>query len=408
MLLLGWPDPRQLRRFSEAAEKRSVEAVWVGHRGPHDPSARCPPSADDQGDLPPALGHLDLTQPVLVADELVTLLEGVGVDGVIALDPSSSVSAAFVAQRLGIGANPPPAVATSRDREASRRRWFQTGVPHPEYRAVHLDDDADHLARLVGLPCYVMPVASAGRRHRVVATEGDAAADAVSWLAALAETEGLGDLPLMVERDVGGRLFVVWGLVDGGRLRVHHAVEWPGFGEEPYGDELWVAPARLTVAERAELERVASDAVRALGLSSGPARAELRLTGRFVRVVDVAVAPPGPIEALALDRLEGSTVADLVLGEALGEHAAPAATHGAAVGALGIVAPKAGRLADVSAVLEEAADGVSVTLASSGGEVRPLPVDECHLGWLSAVGESCTEVERRLREARCMVHLVIE
>ena len=123
--------------------------------------------------------HLDLSDPTAAAEAIVALARRAPIDAVVAVDDQGVLVAAEAAARLGLPANPPAAVAATRDKAAMRRALAAAGVPQPAFRVVGPEDDVAAVASARRVPVRGEAGVAVGqpRRHpRRRPGGGDAAA----------------------------------------------------------------------------------------------------------------------------------------------------------------------------------------------------------------------------------------
>lgn len=367
--------------------------------------------------LAPLMGNRTLTVPLRrpsqAADRIVALAEQAPLDAVVAVDDQGVVVAALAATRLGLGHNPPEAVAATRDKAALRRRLAAAGVRQPEFRVVTGDDDVAAAAEAVGPPVVVKPVSLSGSRGVIRADDpAGAAAAAVRVRGILGDAGEDPGGPLLVEGFVAGVEVAVEALLRGGRLEVLATFDKPDPLDGPYFEEtLYVTPSRLGLATLAEVHAATAAATAALGLVEGPIHAELRLSGHRVWMLELAARSIGGLCARALRFGAGMSLEQVILRHALGLPLDDLAREAAAAGVMMLPIPRAGVLREVRGRDEAGAvDGIAgleITIAP-GRPVRPLPEGDRYLGFLFARGETPQDVEEALRKAHALLDIVIE
>jgi biotin carboxylase len=239
------------------------------------------------------------------------------VDGVLTISADRAVPiVAAVAERLGL-----PGIGTGTahrmtNKLAMRRALAEAGVPQPRYAAVRRLNEADAALAEVGLPAVLKPADSGGQRgvFRI-----DSRADLERHLhAALAESpteeaiveefvDGLELNGLAVARSGDVKLLTL-----SDRLRPPGA----GFGV----GWIHIYPSSLYGDVLDEAGRVATSAVRALGLENGMSFPQLIAgdDGR-VLVVEVAARVPGGQMADLAHHAIGVDIVEIALRQALGD-----------------------------------------------------------------------------------------
>ena len=250
-------------------------------------------------------------------DELVEVGRTHHVDGVLTISADRAVPiVAAVAERLGLPGIGTETAHRMTNKVAMRRTLAEAGVPQPRFAAIRRLNEAAAALAEVGLPAVLKPADSGGQRGLFRIESRD---DLERHLhAALAESptqeaileqfvEGLELNGLAVAR---GATVTLLTLSD--RLRppgVGFGVGW-----------IHVYPSSLFGDMLAEAERVATSAVRALGLENGVSFPQLLAAddGR-VLVVEVAARVPGGQMADLARHAIGVDVVEIALRQALGE-----------------------------------------------------------------------------------------
>ena len=245
------------RDFALAARQRGLRPVLVTAS-----PDRYPYVAELGIDVRPAR-----TGDVESVDAVCRELMSEGLAGITSSSEYFVHIAALVAIRLGLPTPDPAAIERCRDKVAQRDWLAARGVPVPDFAACATAAQAAETARAVGAPVVVKPVRGSGSQG-VHACADPAAAG--RWAAGLLS----GRDTVLVERLVDGPEFSVE-VLDGdvvGITRKHLCAE-PHFVE--IGHDF---PAEVAEPIAARLATVAADAVREVGLLSGPAHVELRVS----------------------------------------------------------------------------------------------------------------------------------
>ncbi len=340
------------------------------------------------------------------------------VDAVVAVDTPMLVLAAAAAARVGLPHNPVDAVLASTDKAAQRHRWAAAGVAQPASRVVAATASQDALrdaAAQAGLPCVVKAVALSGG-------QGVLRADGQAGLVAAAGRvrQILGDAgrpaegPLLVEGYVPGWELRIDGLLTDGDLQVTAIFDKPDTpGGPTFEETMLVTPSRLPQPILSATIDTAARAATTLGLRYGPIHAELRLDAHGGQqqptMLEVAARSIGGLCSRALRFLDGVSLEELVLANALGRRVTP---HRLArpAGVLMLPVERAGVLQAVDGRSQAAAvpgtTGLSITIPV-GQTVHPLPEGDRYLGFVFAEAATHQEVEEALRAARRRLRVVI-
>jgi biotin carboxylase len=365
---------------------------------------------------------LDLGDPEGAAGRAAAFAERSPVDAVIGVDEASVLTAAHVADRLGLARNPVRAVAATRDKRRLRALLEAAGVRQPRWVEVRGDaagSAAPHAVAAVGLPCVVKPVNMAGSRGVIRADTIAELAVAIARVDALLRRRELcgadGDAPLLVEEFIAGAEIAVEGILTDGVLTVLVIFDKPDPLEGPFFDEtLYVTPSRHHADVLDDAVAVTRQAVRALGLRDGPVHAELRLAARGCVFLEVAARSIGGRCSSALRFVDGPR--EMSLEELILRHALrmpldrPRLADGGA-GVLMIPVPATGLLRRVSGVADATAVPGVMTVEVTiplGQPVESLPEGDRYLGFVIAHGADAQFVEEALRRARQVIAVEVD
>lgn len=370
-------------------------------------------------DQPPVLGDRTLTvaldDPEAAAAAIVELDRRLPLDAVVAVDDRGAVAAAAACARLGLAANPPEAVAATRDKLRLRHRLDRAEVPQPAFAALPADAGPEAAAAAaggLGFPVVVKPVSLSASQGVIRADDPDALARALTRVRAIAAAAGRPPAePLLIERFVPGPEVAVEALLGEGRLTVLAVFDKPDPLDGPYFEEtIYVTPSRLPAADLQAVTAATEAATAALGLVHGPVHAELRVSGGRAQVIEVAARTIGGLCGRALRFGTGRSLEELVLAQAVGSGATRTDTAGAA-GVMMLPVPRAGRLRAVhgreAALAVPGVVDLEVAVAP-GRPVVPVPEGDRYLGFLFARGPDPAAVEASLRAGWARLEVVVD
>jgi biotin carboxylase len=267
----------------------------------------------------PGLSCADVAETVDFGDidAIAEMARRHDVDGVLTISADRAVPiVAAVAERLGLPGIGSETAHRMTNKVAMRRRLADAGVPQPRFAAIRGLAEADAALAEVGTPAVLKPADSGGQRGLFrLETRADlerhlhaALAESPTHEAILEEfVEGLELNGLAVARAGDVTLLTL-----SDRLRP------PGIG---FGvGWIHVYPSSLFGDALEEAERVATSAVRALGLANGMSFPQLIAAddGR-VLVVEVAARVPGGQMADLARHAIGVDVVEIALRQSLGE-----------------------------------------------------------------------------------------
>jgi len=392
----------QTRALDAAAQKLGVELVFI--------TDRCHQLHDPWHDraLP-----VHFENPEEAAYTVMQGQSGNRVDGILALGDRPALAAAYAARGLGVAHNHPASVEACRSKLRMREVFRDAGLPVPWFRSVPLRAIPEPALLGISYPCVLKPISLSASQGVVRVNNRDeflAGAARLKRLLESAEIQATREPNLdhmIVEGYLSGREVAVEGLLTEGELSVLAIFDKPDPLEGPYFEEtIYVTPSRLSRTEQERIKKAFADAVRALGLSHGPAHAEFRLNEKGIWTLEVAARPIGGLCAGALrfampGESEPVRLEELLLRHTLGMSVKGALRETAASGVLMIPVPSAGILESVGG-LEDAREvagvsGLEIT-ARLHDFIAAWPEGSSYLGFLFARGETPAEVERSLRE----------
>jgi len=339
---------------------------------------------------------------------------------------TAALVATAAARRLGLPSNDPAAVAATGNKLRMRTLCAAaaaTGQPVriPAFFAVALDADpavvAGRVAAELGWPCVIKPLLLSASRGVMRVDDAAGLRAAMARLGRLLSVPALREMDPVLSRQalleafIPGREVALEALLADGELRRLALFDKPDPLDGPFFEEtLYVTPSRLREADqRAVMDAVAA-ATRALGLSTGPVHAELRLGRQGPVVIEVAARPIGGLCARTLRFDTGLSLEELIVRQALGQDVRHVLREQPASGVMMIPIPAAGILKDATGVDEaRQVSGIEDVVISikPGERVVPLPEGDRYLGFIFARAATPAEVEAALRAAHARLHFAI-
>jgi biotin carboxylase len=364
---------------------------------------------------------LDLQRPGESADRALEFDARWPVDAVVGVDEASVVTAANIADRLGITlCNPVAAVEATRDKRLLRRRLTAAGLVQPSVAEIDVDADArtlDTAVGAVGLPCVVKPVDLAASRGVIRAdsrADVDAAVQRVGRLLRDICSDG-STPPLIIETYVEGAEVAVEGLVRDGLLEVIALFDKPDPLTGPFFEEsIYVTPSRLDAASRQAAIDSVREAVSALGLRHGPIHAEVRMCGSTAVVIEVAARSIGGLCSQVIRLVctdapdEVRSLENVILRSACGLRLGAIDLFDSASGVYMLPVPAPGVLRGVEGIDRAMSiPGITgVTISVPVGErLTPLPEGDRYLGFIFARAGTPDEVDAALRQAELQLRV---
>jgi biotin carboxylase len=338
------------------------------------------------------------------------------VDGVLTVSADRAVPVvAAVAEALGLPGIGTETAHRMTHKVAMRRTLAEAGLPQPRFAAARTLHEAHAAADAVRFPAVLKPADSGGQRGVFMLETFD---DVERHLhAALAESPTHEAILESYEEglELNGLVIARAGRVE--LLTLSDRLRPPGVG---FGvGWIHVYPSTLYGDTLAEAERVAVQAVRALGLRDGIAFPQLIVDEHgSVNVVEVAARiPGGQMSDLALHAV-GVDLVEIALRQALGEDVSDELVRPRRQQPLAIRFLTAepgplpvGTVRDVTG-LERVLAFPGVVQADvfleKGEEVRPVRLDGDRRGYVIAVGETSLEALERAEAACKLLEVDVE
>ena len=366
---------------------------------------------------PDSLLTLDFGDAAEAAARVAEWSAGRPLAAVVGVDDVTAAAAAAIAERLGLRASAPAAVAAARDKFQMRQCLAAAGLPVPRFRRIALGENPVLAARGVAFPCVLKPLSLSASRGVIRANTIEQFVVAFKRIAALLARDDVavtGDAAryLLAEEYVPGLEVALEGLLIGGTLHVLALFDKPDPLEGPFFEEtIYVTPSRLPDRVQRAIRATTAAACAALGLTEGPVHAELRVNDDGPWVLEVAARSIGGLCSRTLRFGTGMTLEEIILRHALGWTIDTLERERPAAGVMMIPIPKAGVLNNVQGLREAKATRLVedvVISAHVGQEVVPLPEGWQYLGFIFARGDAPADVEDALRIAHSVLRFGID
>jgi biotin carboxylase len=366
---------------------------------------------------PDGLLTLDFSDPRDAAARVAEWTTERPLAAVVGVDDVTAAAAAAIAERLGLRASAPAAVAAARDKYQMRQCLAAAGVAVPRFRRIALGENPVLAARGVEFPCVLKPLTLSASRGVIRANTTEQFVAAFLRIGALLARDDVtvsGDAAryLLAEEYVPGLEVALEGLLIQGRLHVLALFDKPDPLEGPFFEEtIYVTPSRLPGPVQNAIRTTTTAACAALGLTEGPIHAELRVNDDGPWVLEVAARSIGGLCSRTLRFGTGMSLEEIILRHALGWSIATLERERRAAGVMMIPIPRAGILRQVQGVDDARAtrhvEDVVIS-AHVGQELVPLPEGWQYLGFVFARADAPDDVEDALRIAHARLRFVID
>jgi len=335
-------------------------------------------------------------------------------DGVVCYDDQAVPVVARLADHLKLAGNPIAAADAARDKLLMKRRFEADNLRIAAYSIAGSEDAAVRWASGNGYPVVVKPLRGSASQGVIRADSADALREAYRRTRRIVRDFGLDtgehtDADVLVEGYLPGDEFSVELLIQDGVPAELCVFEKPDPLVGPFFEEtLYVTPTRLDRQREIEIVDLASRAVRALGLRTGVAHCELRVSEHGAFVLEVAARLIGGACSRVFRSIFVEDIHRSVIRLALGEPLAAPRRRSGAAGAMMLPIPSEGRLEEIHGT--DAAGRVpginDVIIAVGPGDVIvPFPEQSCYVGFLTASADTPGAVAGALRDAASLIEL---
>ncbi len=405
LLLLLTTRTYRAEAFLAAARNLHIAVTIGGERRPDEPT-------NSSSEFLP----LDVRDPQAALPRTVAFDRQHPIDAVIGVDDVTAVTAAAIAQAIGLPHNSVASVTAARNKRLMRELLSGQDIPVPHHTVFPLDSDPKEFAKQVDYPCVLKPLMLSASCGVIRANDEEEFKHAFSRVGALLTNMGLVERDeqahwILVEDFVPGIEVALEGLLTQGTLQPLAMFDKPDPLNGPFFEEtIYTTPSRLSSDIQQNVIACATRTAQALGLREGPVHGEFRVNEHGVWVIEMAARAIGGRCSSTLNFASGMSLEELILRHALRMPLPPLSRQEQAAGVMMLPIPYGGRLSEVRGQAEARAvpgiEELTIT-AEPGDELVPLPEGTRYLGFLLARGTTPEEVEQSLRDAHRQLTVVI-
>lgn len=339
------------------------------------------------------------------------------IHAVVGYDDQAVPVVARIAAELGLPGNPVEAADAARDKVVMKERFEAAGLPIAPYHLARDEDDAISWSSRNGYPVVVKPVRGSASQGVIRADSELELRRAYRRLRRIVRSQGLdtggrSDAEQLVEGYIDGDEYSVEFLIQEGQPHAICEFEKPIPLHGPFFEEtIYVTPTRLSPERRTEIQQLAVKAVKALGLRSGPAHCEIRLSSNGPFVLEIGARVIGGACSRVFRHVLDEDIHSYVLRLALGDEIPLPKQKAGAAGAMMLPIPGEGRLLSVSGVSRaQNVPGVQdvIVTADPGDLIIPFPEQNCYVGFLTAKADTSEAVEEALTEAASAIEMDLQ
>ncbi len=236
----------------------------------------------------------DLFLPVDLKDRvgLVSALQEASIPwdlkGVFTCGTDFSASVAWVAEKMGLPGIPWQRALDCSDKFRMRRRFAEHHVPSPAFREFSEGMDLDNTLHGLSFPLVIKPVDNMGSRGVITAANRDEAEKALAGAIACSRTDRA-----IMEEFMEGPEYSIDALVFDNEIHITGFADRHIFYPPCFIEMGHTLPSLMAGQEREELFRVFKKGVRALGITLGAAKGDVKMTPRGPMIGEIAARLSG-------------------------------------------------------------------------------------------------------------------
>ncbi|OEJ24411.1 hypothetical protein AS594_07810 [Streptomyces agglomeratus] len=216
-----------------------------------------------------------------------------GVEGIITTFDSAVPVMAHVAEKLGLNGPSPSMAAALRDKNAMRERFAELGLPSAASILVHTLEEALEATAKIGYPVVIKPTYGTGSAGVVLAHQ-ESEVEAAFTKAREVGLNLSDCADLVVEEYLDGLEVTVDALVFDGEILFHNISDNPELMPGPIFPEVeFITPTAFPEQTVAEAFAANEATIKGFGLDFAVVHAEMRMTSRGPRLLELHPRPAG-------------------------------------------------------------------------------------------------------------------
>ena len=221
-------------------------------------------------------------------------------DAVIGVDEQSVVIASLASEELGLPGNSSLAVQATRDKYLMREMLLKGGTITPEFRLFDVDDDPEKVANSLEYPSVLKPLFLSMSKGVIKVDSRDECIEAfgkIRTILSSKESKKLGGESanfILTEEFIEGIEVALEGIVINGDLKTLAIFDKPDPLDGPYFVEtIYLTPSRFSRHAQERIIETTQQSINALGITTGPVHAELRVNDGGVWMIEIAARSIG-------------------------------------------------------------------------------------------------------------------
>ncbi|OQY33885.1 MAG: hypothetical protein B6241_06640 [Spirochaetaceae bacterium 4572_59] len=263
------------------AYKAAKKNNWISIGADGNPDASCRQLAD-------YFIPVDLKDRVRLTEKASEFKEKIGLDGVFTCGTDFSTSVAWIAAELNLPGIPYKAALNCTDKIRMRSVFAENSVPSPAFVEVSEDMDISRVTKNLNYPLVVKPVDNMGGRGVIKVLSPESLEEAVKEAIRFSRTDRA-----IMEEFMEGPEFSLDSLIKDGELHVTGFADRHIFFPPCFIEMGHTLPTSLSEKDKKEIIRVFGLAVKALGITNGAAKGDIKLCSDGVMIGEIAARLSG-------------------------------------------------------------------------------------------------------------------
>ena len=356
-------------------------------------------AADYAHELIPTAG----LRPQQILNSTLDLHRRVHLDGVVTFWEEDVPTTARLAERLALPGNDAAAATNARSKYRMRCALRRAGVPVPLFARVDSEESLRRAVKRMGLPAILKPEwGSDSEWVTRVTTEEQALAAFRECRQRVRNQDCIWHYPtgsFVLEGYLAGPEVSVEGVVQQGRITLYAIIDKDPMAEPSFIERGECTPSRHPASLQNEILEMVRRGVEALSLTNSAIHAEIKLTRKGPRIVEIGARMGGDCIHALVKRVYGIDLAEQSLRVALG---LPVAAPRPAVGfglSRTLVPDEAGlfHCEEVGTWMRGSLNLIEIVLTKRPGDpVRVPPDGYDNLAWVSVWGKDYRTARRSL------------
>ena len=216
----------------------------------------------------------------------------IGIDGIMTIASECAITVAGVAHALDLPGTSPESACNATHKVRRQNCFKEHNVPSPRFACAHTVEEGIDRAEEIGYPAVIKPVDGAGSRGVQKVSSPQEMTEALSEIRSISASA-----EYIIEEFLEGSEHSIEGIV------MDNEVYWTGFSDRNYdkkelyppffledGDTL---PSTLSPDVFEEITRIATRAVHALDITSGPVKGDILVEAEGPKILEMAARLSG-------------------------------------------------------------------------------------------------------------------